>query len=102
MILNIFGIKVPVYRAKLSNPNHAALYCPQNNTIVISQDLKKEDVPCALIHEIVHSVMQRTGFNQTSISHDIQEMLCENIAIAISENFKLSFSPKKKSKPRSK
>lgn len=88
--LNIFGKKIKVKTVKgLREQGIAGLFSPSSLEILISEEQTKECAIETLIHEVVHSVINRTGINQ-SLSHELEEVICENVSKAICENFKLA------------
>lgn len=95
MTLNIFGKKVRVLKKTQlaqdadSDMELAGYYDPVNSVIAVHEKLVGDAFFHTLVHEIAHAVMHRTGVMQSRISPDIQEVLCENIATAITENFDL-------------
>lgn len=88
MKLNILGQEITVSRKKLEN-NLAGRYDPNASTIEICESLSAQDAVHTLLHEIVHAALHRGGISQTSIHHDLHEIICEVVATAIAENFKL-------------
>lgn len=91
----IFGKKTPVKVIKNLIKDHGVhgLFSKEKNNILIAEDQSKEDATQTLIHEITHSVFSRAGVNQ-SISHEIEEVIAEQIATVITENFTLSLKKK--------
>lgn len=95
MTLNIFGKKVRVLKKSQLSADAdteleiAGYYDPVSSVIAIHEKLVGDAFFHTLVHEIAHAVMHRTGVMQSRISPDIQEVLCENIATAITENFTL-------------
>lgn len=83
--LNIFGEKISVKVKKTSDPSHAGEFHPESKLILIHPEY--ENKMHTLAHEFVHAVWSRSGLNQTKTSHDVQEIVCENVATALVENF---------------
>lgn len=100
MKLKIFGLEVPVTIEQIENPHLAAYYDLENHRIVISAEDKHK--LASLCHEMIHSMFQRTGLNQTKMPIDVQEIICENISVMIVENwddlvkFKKQFDKKRR------
>lgn len=40
-----------------------------------------------LFHEISHSIIYRLGLHNTSLNHDIEEIIVDGIGVALAENF---------------
>lgn len=96
MTLNIFGKQVRVLKKKNlgedAGTDHvlAGYYDPTNSVIAIDESLVGDEYYHTLVHEIVHAVLHRTGVIQSRLSMDVHEIICENIATALTENFKLT------------
>ena len=50
------------------------------------EGLKGDAFFITLIHEIGHAVWDATGLNETSIPHDIQEIIVDNFAKGLVQN----------------
>lgn len=87
----IFGRKIRVKKIKDLGKNHglAGYFDPVKKEIAIDSSLKGDDYNSTLIHEMIHSIFDRVGIVQTRLSHDTHEMIAENVANAIVENFRL-------------
>lgn len=66
-------------------------FCPTTWMIKIKKSLPPDERLHTLIHEIGHAVVMRTGLKQSELSHDVEEVLVENIATSIMENFEVHF-----------
>lgn len=83
--VNVFGQKIKVKELKLS-PEYAGLFNFQKLTIYINtEQLNEVERFHTFLHEFLHSVFWRLGLNQV-ISHEIEELLVENIARALIDN----------------
>lgn len=91
MKLNIFGLQVPVYHKEIDDKNLRGYYDTQAKEIFIAKEMKGHDFWNTMVHELIHAALYRTGFGQTQMPHDLHEMICENISVAICENFDLKF-----------
>ena len=50
-----------------------------------------KEVDETVLHELIHAILESTGFHQMpSWTIDLEELLCENISNAIIANFKIS------------
>lgn len=90
--LNIFGKKIPVKVIKnlKSDQSVHGLYSTFKKIILIAEDQTKDEAIMTLIHEIVHGIFDRAGLNQ-AISHELEEIIAEQISVVINENFILNF-----------
>lgn len=63
--------------------------CEGEDFDIIFYDPEFKNVPQAILHEQIHAVFSRMGFNQTELSSDMEEQICETISVFILENYKL-------------
>lgn len=91
MTLNIFGHKIKLIKQKglLDKTNNRGVYVPEHQIIVVDPELKGNELMSTIIHEIVHAVFYRTGIDQAKIQDGVEEIICENVSIAMVENFHL-------------
>lgn len=88
--LKIFGQIIKVLKKKgLLEKGYRGMYSPCRQEIVLDASLNRQASDHTLVHELVHAVWNRTGIDQANISPGIEEVLCENVATAITENFTL-------------
>ena len=90
MVLNIFGIRVVVSPKKNLMNEHGCrgIYYPGSGKMIIDPLLVGKDKLQCVLHETVHAVICRVGIDQTKMSSDLEEILCESISIALVENWK--------------
>ena len=65
-------------------------YLSNQSIILIDAEQVGIDYIQTLIHEIIHVVEDRTGIDQTGLSHGVSEIISENVATALVENFKIT------------
>ena len=70
--------------------NFLGLFYYEEFRIEISDQCPDEKYDEILLHEMIHSVFTRSSLNQCAISHDAQEIICDQVAKFITENFKLT------------
>lgn len=89
--LTIFGKHVPVLRTKnlLRDQEAFGMFHRDKFYIEIDASLTGKEYDMTLIHELIHTVVQRAGVHQSGLPHEIEEILAEQISVAIVENFKL-------------
>jgi Zn-dependent peptidase ImmA (M78 family) len=88
---NVFGKHVPIVRTRnLANDTGAlGLFHRDKFFIEIDHKLHGKNQNLTLCHELIHAVIQRAGAYQAGLSEDLEEILCEQISVAICENFDL-------------
>jgi hypothetical protein len=82
--LNILGAKVSIKMIAPKNKDNVAEYDPVTKCIFL--DPNSETVFRDYAHEIFHAIWDRAGMAQTSISGDIEEILCENFSNFLEQN----------------
>lgn len=87
--INVLGQKIKVVIKKIDR-NYLGLFYADHNLIEISDEAKGDKLVETLVHEIGHAIFKRSGLDQASISHDAQEIICEQFSKVICENFKLT------------
>ena len=89
--LTIFGKHVPIVRTKdlLKTHEAFAMFHRDKFYIEIDASLTGNTYYQTICHEIIHAVVQRCGIYQAGLSHELEEVLAEQISVAIVENFKL-------------
>jgi hypothetical protein len=88
----IFGKKVKCRYDDLSPHGYDGL-CIGGDVIVIDNDLadsgKEFDRSKVIVHEFLHATLDRVGWHQVITNSELEELLVENIARSICENFNL-------------
>lgn len=92
--LDVFGAKIPVKKEDLSEVPVYGYFRSDTMEITIDKKLKGQTELHTLLHELVHALLHRTGVTQ-AISHDVNEIISENVATTMVENFEIR--PKRKS-----
>lgn len=89
--VKIYGLDVPVLRRKnlTQETGFLGYFDPEKNEIVIDANLKGMDFLSTLVHEIIHAVFTRGGLRQAKISPSLEEIICEQISVVLTENFSL-------------
>lgn len=88
--LKVFGKDISLkYNKDLCSFGIAGLYSSDKLMIEYGNHPDKDDLMKTLLHELIHSVCDITGINQTSLSNDLQEIISENVSQAIGDNFHL-------------
>lgn len=85
--LIVFGLDIKV-KVEACESGDLGGYDLDTKTITIDPSQNQKDKLHTLIHEMVHVVLFRTGTMQ-AINSELAETICENIATATLENFKL-------------
>lgn len=68
----------------------AGYYRHASLEIVINKNQSKDDKTHTLLHELGHALFIRCGLMQANISSEIEEIIVENFATMITEQFKLT------------
>lgn len=89
MTLDILGMKVKVKYSDLNKENLCGKYVYDEKTIYVNSTLNRETQHVTLIHEFLHAVFDRAGLTQAKITSDAQEIICDQFAKALTENFKV-------------
>jgi len=86
--VSVFGKKCPIKTTVMDN-NFLGLFYYDDFRIEISDQCPDHKYDEILVHEMIHAVFNRSSLNQCNISHDAQEIICDQVAKFITENFKL-------------
>lgn len=87
--LNIFGKSFPIVREDiLEKQGNLGLFDLEK--IILDQSLDGVELIETEIHEAIHAIAERTGLTRTSISSDLWEVIAENIARALVENYRIT------------
>lgn len=88
---NVFGNKVPIRFFKETSPELAEIcgYCQKEPlAIFINENLSAKNKSQTYIHELGHAIIFSAGLDQV-LSAEVQEIICEQFAKVISENYNL-------------
>lgn len=89
--VTVFGHRYKVKAEKDLCRQGAYGMCDRLKKIIhIDADLKGDPLYHTLIHELGHALFDRIGICQ-GISSDLEEVIVENVATMILENFKIKF-----------
>ena len=82
----IFGREIEYFIGELSNDRWAEYRSIEGQIII---DPRAQNIVQVTLHEQFHAVWDRLSLNQTSISSDIQEIICDAFATWVVEKYKL-------------
>jgi len=82
--LNVLGSKVTVKIKALENPQFAAEFNHDTNTITIQPDDAQKYK--SMLHELGHAYWHRSGLFQANRNAETEEIFCETFSHLISEN----------------
>jgi Zn-dependent peptidase ImmA (M78 family) len=88
--LTIFGRKIKVEYKDILQDGYLGLFIPDQSKIIIDKSLPDAAKLLTLLHELTHAVFARAGLNQ-AIKRELEEVIAEQISIAIKENFDIKF-----------
>ncbi len=88
-MIDVLGKKIKVVFRDMTQDNVCGHYVYDKNLIEINNKLNKETQEVTLLHEIIHAVFFRSGILNTKVSADAEEVICDQVAKVIQENFKL-------------
>ena len=90
--LKVFGAHIPIKLRKdlMESEGALGIFDRVECRIEVDARLKGDALKQTLVHELVHAIFARAGLAQTDISSDVEEIICEQVAIVINENFRLT------------
>lgn len=91
MTFNIFGMKIRLIKEKdlAVKTGFSGVFYPPTKRIHIDAGYTGDKSMQVTLHEFLHAVIYRTGIDQVKLDEGVEEILCENIATALVENFTL-------------
>lgn len=98
MELSVLGLNVKVLKKNnlINKYGIAGSYNFKSKDINIDNSLKADNFNQCLIHELIHATFDRIGIINTNLDANLEEIICDNIATVIVENFKLKIKKKEK------
>jgi Zn-dependent peptidase ImmA (M78 family) len=88
MQFNVYGQKIIVKKIKnLRSTGAYGTYNPKTKQIEIDASLKGELLVHTLLHELIHALCDRLGYHNAMLSHDLEELIADNIPSMLLENF---------------
>lgn len=85
--VNIFGKKYKVKNSNILKDHGIEGLCDGEKSTILISTHSQEPIQ-TLLHEIGHAVFERTGLCQ-AINPELEEIVVENIARAIADNFQV-------------
>lgn len=86
----VFGIKVKVYYKNLREQGYAGLYYYDSKHIELDKTLSKKEESVTSLHELFHATSDRLGLKNTGLKHETEEIIVDNFAKVVDENFILT------------
>lgn len=87
--IDVLGKKIKINFRDMTKENVCGHYVYESNLIEINSQLNKETQEVTLLHELIHAVFFRSGILNAKVSQDAEEIICDQVAKVIQENFKL-------------
>lgn len=84
--INVLGRNIKVVYKEIDD-RYCGLYFNDEGLIEINKKLSKDKAKETLMHEIIHAIFFRSGLDQTGVGHDVQEIICDQVAKVLCENF---------------
>lgn len=91
---NVFGQKIKIKSGDLG-PAYDGMYYTHEKMIVINKDVSGDNLNRVIVHEFLHSVIDRCSLNQV-VSYPSEEVLVDMITKALIENFEIKVKCPKK------
>ena len=88
--LKILGKKIKIVFRDMTEENVCGHYLYNKNMIEINNTLDVATQQITLLHELIHAVFHRAGIHNANVSHDIEEVIADQVSKVILENFKLT------------
>lgn len=90
MTLNLFGERWKVYHSNI-HPEYAGHCYYEKKIIEINSEIPQGSklFQETLIHELLHALFHRMSYRQSGLSHDLEEVMIDQLAKAFTENFRL-------------
>lgn len=86
--VTVFGKECKIKSTEIDS-NFLGLFYPREFKIDMSKNCPPDLYEYVLIHELIHAVFERSSLNQCNISHDVQEIVCDQVSKFLNENFKI-------------
>jgi Zn-dependent peptidase ImmA (M78 family) len=89
MVFEVYGKKVNVKKVKklMLTKGASGTYHTKSNIIEVDSSLKGEELIHTYIHELIHALCNRLCLENCDLSHDLEEILADNIPTMLLENF---------------
>lgn len=92
--VSIFGRPIElIFDDEFSNENWLGYYDPNERKISIRYH-NPDEMRLTILHEYGHAKWDRLSMNQTSIPHEIQEIIIENFCQLLNEHCEIRFRDK--------
>ena len=97
MHFTVFGKKIEVKKvSKLMETRSATgVYNLREKSITVDSRLKGDELMHTYMHELIHAMVDRIGLHNCDLSHDLEEILADNILEMLLENFDIRCKKKK-------
>lgn len=90
---NVFGQKIKIKSGDLG-PAYDGMYYTHEKMIVINKEVLPENLDRVVIHEFLHSVIDRCSLTQV-VTYPSEEVLVDMLTKALIENFEIKARLKK-------
>lgn len=91
MVFDVYGKHIEVKKIKklMLTKGASGTYNTKTCTIEVDSSLQKNELIHTYIHELIHALVDRMGLENCDLSHDLEEILADNIPKMLLENFEI-------------
>lgn len=89
-VVNIFGLKIPVYKVDglLDNQDMYGFFDCEKKLICVDSGLKGSILEHTIVHEMFHATLDRL-FVQHQLDEKFVEVIVENLTVSLVDNYSL-------------
>jgi len=102
--VKVFGQTVRVFETSDKvekhgfDPEHVnGVFDPEHNIIVLKSNLKHREKFRIFLHEVGHALLSRLGMHNTTLGHNLEELIVDSYATLLVEAFEIELKHKLKS-----
>ena len=98
MVFEVHGKKIDVKKIRrlMLTKGAAGTFNTKNNVIEVDSSLTGQELIHTYMHELIHALCARLSLENCDLSHDLEEILADNIPTMLLENFDIKCKKKKR------